>query len=113
MNIESILWGITGYIAFLIFQFAKPMRKSSGWDFVLQVSIFSLLSYILSSFLAKLLDIIIFQFFSSLSYYINYNYFLLFLGIIIAIPLGLFAAWLWVKTHAWVSNFMLKLIGKR
>ncbi len=51
MTLENILWGLSGYIAFLIFQLVKPSRNRSGWDFVLQVSLFSVCCYALSQIL--------------------------------------------------------------
>lgn len=48
MQPEFLLWGIPGYIAFLVFQLARPVRNRSGWDFVAQTSLFALAIYVVS-----------------------------------------------------------------
>ena len=45
MNPEYILWGVPAYLAFLVFQLAKPVRNRSGWDFVVSLAIFALIIY--------------------------------------------------------------------
>lgn len=50
MGLDVILWGVAGYIAFFIFQLTQPIRQRSGWDFFLQVSVFSLASFVLARF---------------------------------------------------------------
>lgn len=46
MSSEYILWGVPAYLAFLVFQLAKPVRNRSGWDFVVSIAIFALIVYV-------------------------------------------------------------------
>lgn len=48
MSPQSILWGLAGYLAFLIFQLVRPVRNRSGWDFVVQISFFAAVSFLVA-----------------------------------------------------------------
>ncbi len=58
MGLDIILWGVAGYIAFFIFQITQPTRQRTGWDFFLQVAVFSLLCFVFARVLIGLISFI-------------------------------------------------------
>jgi len=58
MGLDIILWGVAGYIAFFIFQITQPTRQRTGWDFFLQVAVFSLLCFVFARTLIGLVSFI-------------------------------------------------------
>ncbi len=59
MSLETLIWGLCGYIAFHIFQLVKPLRNRSGWDFVAQVLVFGVAVFFLTKVLNWLLSSIL------------------------------------------------------
>ena len=51
MTPQFILWGLPGFIAYYLLQSVKPSRTKSGWDFVVEVGLLSLLCYLVSRLL--------------------------------------------------------------
>src|SRR6266849_6798034 len=48
MTPQFILWGLPGFIAYYFLQSIKPSRAKSGWDFVVEVGLLSVVCFVLS-----------------------------------------------------------------
>jgi hypothetical protein len=48
MTPQFILWGLPGFIAYYLLQSVRPTRTKSGWDFVVEVGLLSLVCYVIS-----------------------------------------------------------------
>ncbi len=117
MTLENILWGLSGYIAFLIFQLVKPSRNRSGWDFVLQVSLFSICSYALSQLLRALFLLV-----APTQYTDTIRHFWYFIfpsksihfavGLFVSVFVGGIIAFTWSKYHNKLSKLSNFLGGK-
>lgn len=107
MNSEYILWGIPAYIAFLIFQLARPVRNRSGWDFVASVSIFALTIYVATSLVfLGLKNVVSVELWNTISSFWKANFpsqgsVRLFTGFLLSIPVGLIIGTVWSR-YNWI-----------
>lgn len=119
MNSDLILWGLPGYIAYFIFQLSKPVRNRSGWDFVAQVALFSVICILLSNLSFSLFREIISKncFLTLNSIWDNYFFdgkFKIILGAFYGVLLGVFTGRIWSRIwfQKGLSGFAKLLGGK-
>jgi len=118
MDLQLILWGLAGFLAFYIFQLAKQVRNRSGWDFVLQTGFFSGASYMLNRPLVLLLRRLLpncvvtgagntwRQLYPQVPLELVIG--IMFSGTIV----GILSAYMWKVGHPYLSNFAKLLSGR-
>lgn len=117
MSPQNILWGLAGFVAFLIFQLVRPVRNRSGWDFVVQLAFFAAASFLVAK---GLIAGFRWMFPSEANAAIGFwrKHFtsipgLLALGILLAAPItGVAMGWAWRRCHSYVS-WLARVLGGR
>lgn len=117
MSPQNILWGLAGFVAFLIFQLVRPVRNRSGWDFVVQVAFFAATSFLVAKiFITAVRALFPAQAAAATTLWrdnLSSVPGLLALGILAAAPVtGIALGWLWHRCHPYVSWLAKKLGGR-
>lgn len=120
MNTDLILWGLSGYITYSIFQLSKPVRNRSGWDFIAQVAVFSVICILFSNLIIFLLkEFIPKNFLETLNLFWDKYFFdgkfRILLGCFLGLLIGAFTGWLWSqkKFQKGFSGLVMALSGKK
>lgn len=119
MNTDLILWGLSGYIAYSIFQLSKPVRNRSGWDFVAQVAVFSVICILFTSLIISISkELIPKNYLETLNLFWDKYFFdgkfRILLGCFLGLLIGGTAGWSWSKRkfQKSLSGLVMALSGK-
>lgn len=119
MNSDLILWGLTGYISFFVFQLARPVRNRSGWDFVAQVAFFTVVCVFLTDLIILLVKSalpqdLIREYYEHLDKILFHGKFRIILGCLLGVLIGALAGYTMSRKYVLIclSSFSKMLSGK-
>ncbi len=117
MTPEFIRWGISGYISLLLFQLARPIRNTSGWDFVAQTSIFALINFTFSKLFLSSINFYTPLFVTTLNLYLTRLFpfedsLHFFIGMASSPFVGIAMGKIWFRFHNKVSYLSTWLSGR-